>query len=105
VYVGKGSKWGNPEIVMKANHGRWKVGYKDTKTTKYLFHYYFDTKKEAIQYLVDNFRAMTGMTTHNNYPSIEEIRQELKGKNLVCWCPADKPCHGDVLLELANKEV
>jgi len=28
----------------------------------------------------------------------------LKGKDLVCWC-SPKPCHADVLLELANKEV
>lgn len=28
---------------------------------------------------------------------------ELRGKNLVCWC-APCACHGDVLLELANKE-
>lgn len=27
---------------------------------------------------------------------------ELRGKDLVCWC-APLPCHGDVLLELANK--
>lgn len=27
---------------------------------------------------------------------------ELRGKNLACWCPLDKPCHADVLLELAN---
>lgn len=27
----------------------------------------------------------------------------LRGKNLVCWC-APQACHGDVLLELANKE-
>jgi Domain of unknown function (DUF4326) len=27
---------------------------------------------------------------------------ELKGKDLLCWC-APKPCHGDVLLEFANK--
>lgn len=26
---------------------------------------------------------------------------ELTGKDLVCWC-APKPCHADVLLELAN---
>jgi len=26
---------------------------------------------------------------------------ELKGKDLVCWC-APKPCHGDVLLELVG---
>lgn len=26
----------------------------------------------------------------------------LRGKTLGCWC-APKPCHGDVLMELANK--
>lgn len=28
----------------------------------------------------------------------------LRGKNLACWCALDKPCHADVLLELANAE-
>jgi hypothetical protein len=28
--------------------------------------------------------------------------QPLRGKNLACWCPLDKPCHADVLLRLAN---
>jgi len=27
---------------------------------------------------------------------------ELTGKNLACWCSLDGPCHGDVLLKLAN---
>ena len=27
----------------------------------------------------------------------------LRGKNLACWCPIGSPCHGDVLLELANR--
>ncbi|MGE0358623.1 MAG: DUF4326 domain-containing protein [Burkholderiales bacterium] len=27
----------------------------------------------------------------------------LRGKNLACWCPLDKPCHADVLLEVANR--
>jgi hypothetical protein len=26
----------------------------------------------------------------------------LAGRDLACWCPLDAPCHGDVLLELAN---
>jgi hypothetical protein len=26
----------------------------------------------------------------------------LRGKNLACWCALDKPCHADVLLEIAN---
>lgn len=26
----------------------------------------------------------------------------LRGKDLACWCAIGFPCHGDVLLELAN---
>lgn len=29
-------------------------------------------------------------------------RAELKGHDLVCWCPLDQLCHADVLLEVAN---
>ena len=28
---------------------------------------------------------------------------ELKGKDLMCWCPLTKPCHADILLEYLNK--
>lgn len=27
----------------------------------------------------------------------------LAGHDLACWCPTDKPCHADVLLELLAK--
>lgn len=27
----------------------------------------------------------------------------LRGKNVACWCKFDAFCHGDTLLELANK--
>lgn len=36
------------------------------------------------------------------HPTVEQIRRELAGKDLACWCPLDQPCHADVLLELAN---
>ncbi len=29
--------------------------------------------------------------------------EELRGKNLACYCPLGEPCHADVLLELANR--
>ena len=35
-------------------------------------------------------------------PLMLERVKELKGKDLVCWC-APKPCHADILLELANE--
>lgn len=32
---------------------------------------------------------------------VEAAKQELRGKDLLCWC-APHACHGDVLLEVAN---
>ena len=34
-------------------------------------------------------------------PDLMARLPELRGHDLVCWC-APHPCHGDVLLELAN---
>ena len=31
------------------------------------------------------------------------IRRELRGKSLACWCPLDRECHADILLEVANQ--
>jgi hypothetical protein len=31
------------------------------------------------------------------------IIKELKGKNLACFCREGEPCHGDVLLKIANE--
>ncbi|OJU44455.1 MAG: hypothetical protein BGN98_13805 [Microbacterium sp. 69-7] len=36
-------------------------------------------------------------------PTRAEIAR-LRGKNLMCFCPLDRPCHAEVLLELANRE-
>jgi hypothetical protein len=48
---------------------------------------------------VEAFRAMPRSPRR-----LAEIRAELAGQNLACWCPLDQPCHADVLLELANSE-
>jgi hypothetical protein len=34
-------------------------------------------------------------------PDLMAALHGLRGKDLVCWC-APKPCHGDMLLRLAN---
>lgn len=54
---------------------------------------------------VGHFKAMLAdpeMRAAAGYPSDDEIRSELRGKNLACWCLLEGPCHGDVLLEIAN---
>lgn len=78
VYVGRPSKWGNPFLI-----GSYKAGTTD-----------IIKRGDA----VGLFREYVEQN-----PTLKaEIKKELKGKNLVCWC-APKACHADVLLEIANE--
>lgn len=54
------------------------------------------TESECKQIAVDEFKAYLHALDHL------KIIEELKGKNLMCWCKVGDPCHGDVLLEIAN---
>lgn len=45
-------------------------------------------------WLAEQLRAYGRMASRNKH--------HLRDKNLACWCPLDKPCHADVLLQLAN---
>jgi len=34
--------------------------------------------------------------------TVDDVRRELRGKNLACWCTDDE-CHATVLLRIANE--
>lgn len=48
--------------------------------------------------------AMSELPDLPDPPSMDEIRT-LAGKSLACFCQPGSPCHGDVLLRLANAPV
>ena len=50
-----------------------------------------------------NSEFWSGPTSDERYRKITDRIAELRGKDLACFCPLDKPCHADVLLEIANK--
>jgi len=89
VYVGRPTKWGNPFTGPNAIEMYKNMITKLANWRQYAKHGYsaswFDYRKGKFVTL---------------YP---EDLLELRGKDLVCWCPLDKPCHADVLLEIANK--
>jgi hypothetical protein len=35
---------------------------------------------------------------------VADAKQELRGKDLACWCSLDGPCHADVWLEVVNAD-
>ena len=76
VYVGRPTKWGNPyEITDEQSRAE--------VVDLYRKHWW---KKNGVW----RFDA-SGLDV-----------SELRGKDLMCWCPLDQPCHADVLLEMAN---
>lgn len=53
-----------------------------------------ETAAEAVERYRDLPRSETRLA---------QIKAELAGKNLGCWCRPGDPCHRNVLLELANR--
>lgn len=53
---------------------------------------------QGAQGAVDCFRVLM-----ESEPENIAMIQELRGFDLACFCSLDKPCHADVLLELANQ--
>ena len=39
----------------------------------------------------------------NNSDLKKKVKQELRGKNLMCFCNLRQSCHADVLLKIANQ--
>lgn|SRR3990167_709161 len=85
VYVGRPSKWGNPFIIGIYSE------YREDCLRAYNS---WLNGKSNIEY----YQSIAGTP-----PTIEEIKLNLKGKNLSCWCRGGEYCHADTLLKIANE--
>jgi hypothetical protein len=99
VYVGRGTKWGNPARLIRQDMG-WGVQWGDNGGLVGSF-----PEPEARRYAVELYRNWAEKTVG----LIPTARIELAGKDLMCWCPLPEPgqpdhCHAAVLLKLANRE-
>ena len=83
VYVGRPTKYGNPFTALEwVPHRLVEEGFCKTQIM-------------SRQMVIKLFIKKT-------LPQID--LDELKGKDLACWCRLDQPCHADILLEEANKD-
>lgn len=97
VYVGRGSKWGNPyKIAPGKINGFYIDGEAYPGEPQ---HWWAPTKQEALGIAVNQYLVACAWGAEKR----AAIRAQLAGKNLACWCPLGQPCHADVLLEVANR--
>jgi hypothetical protein len=89
IYVGRPTKYGNDWTPKKY----WDAGYTGS----------FEV---AIGHCVDAYRAWIEGRPHWAHGELRPVPDlsVLRGKDLACWCPPGQRCHGDVLLELANRD-
>lgn len=87
VYIGRPSKWGNPFSHLADTRALINVA----------------TRKESVEMYHAWLEGRLQQIIDIDPPSIQEIKAELKGKILGCWC-APQACHGDVLSKIANSE-
>lgn len=88
VVVDRSSRWGNPYLLGDV-----------------LRSFPSLTVEQCQAFVVNQFRDLIRspqLRAQHGYPSDGEIRRDLAGRDLACWCPLDQPCHADVLLEIAN---
>lgn len=98
VKVDRTTGWGNPFAVHK--HTRMCGRGPELLDCPLLDdHIAVDTAAEAVR----RFRHILLFPCSHDpwYPALDDIRYELAGKDLACWC-GDGPCHADVLLALSN---
>ena len=116
VYVGRGSKWGNPFKVERvspwphwAGAAPWQITTPDGRVWEHdenckpiVGRAAADNARHraAIEGAVGLFRLHVGPM--GNYEIDPTEFSALAGRDLACWCPLDQPCHADVLLEIAN---
>ena len=94
--------WGNPFAVTRSSEfhglpGSWFVRGEDGS----IHHPVDDTQTSARQKAVELYAAQV-LEQPDSRVSVEMIRAELAGHDLVCWCPRDEPCHADFLVSIAN---
>lgn len=117
VYVGRPTIWGNPFVegsqsgIFDGRDGR-PLGLRDQAevpipalTIEQCISFY----RQMVQGHIVPEMFPFGHDWHQAFARrcgghpVETLRSALRGKDLVCFCPLNKPCHADVLLELANK--
>ncbi|UTT53781.1 DUF4326 domain-containing protein [Microbacterium maritypicum] len=91
VVVARPSRWGNP-FPIPGNGREYAIRF---------FVNWLTNSLDAEGRYCDGRPTYLGVPSSQR-PTLEEIRAELGGKNLACWCPLDQPCHADVLLRIAN---
>lgn len=132
VYVGRGTRWGNPFVLGRAqmrfprvdgaqsweyegrlhktsgerhafHHADFTLREDGSKAYRITWHDVRDaTREECVALYREWITGERDLLDYKPSSQVEALRATLAGRDLACWCSLSLPCHADVLLELAN---
>lgn len=128
IYVGRPTRWGNP-FRLNTRQGLARVPAVHHPDKPWEFegrisadgarHDYFHEGGQVtfchVRYMTaeETVECYRALITGGGWPidwapspkfTLGDIKAELAGHDLACWCPLDQACHADVLLKLANRD-
>lgn len=106
VCVTRSGKWGNP-FVIRERRGKFEVISTlpcdiESEGVDRVIVAVGDTREEAARKAVAIFK--TALLSEDLPVHPHHVREQLRGKNLACFCAPGSPCHADVLLDIANED-
>jgi hypothetical protein len=102
IYVGRPNKWGNPFTLESAVHES-AVELIEMKNTGAMPGNEIDSHWIPYSEAIMLQKYETHIRKMIKEKPMEYNIDELRGKNLSCWCPLDKKCHADILLKILNE--
>jgi hypothetical protein len=105
VVIARPTKWGNPWRVIPARDARFPWGeaadvvHADGDRYAGRFERFTSSPGTGAPYwAVQMYKLHLA-----DHPELRAaIVAELRGRDLLCWCRPDQPCHADLLIDLAN---
>lgn len=88
IKIDRSTRWGNPFKV-----GEFALHPLTRKKLKVA------TKQQAIELFALHLKTPAGSEV------AAAASRELRGRHLACWCKTEHGCHGDVLLNVANRSI
>ena len=117
VYVGRGTRWGNPFRIVQFSDGKWGLKTDGSERCNEILVKHgkpvYETREDAA---IDSVRCYdmwllpythkdgSMMDFYHSMANLDDAIMSLKGKNLSCWCPEEHTCHADLLIKIANSK-
>ncbi len=100
VKVDRTTPFGNQFVIVALDDGRFGITRFPNAHDREDDMTFADSMEEAREEAAGRYRAW--LVSPGGQFMRRRLQQELRGRDIGCWCSLESACHGNVILEVAN---